>query len=118
MHKRKKGKTKTYSGYMRFPLYGAETYDEFKKSCEFFGDFVDPIKRYKIFSKARKYRVHIWLRIKGKPEYEISELSLPSTGVDKEQLAYILRKYAVQGIKELMECEEVDFEQSYFKVII
>ena len=118
MQKRKKGKTKAYSGYMRFPLCGAETYDEFKSSCEFFGDFADPVQRHQVFNKKRKYRMEIWLRIKDKPEYEISELSLPSTGVDKEQLAEILRKYAVQGIKELMECEEVDFEQSYFKVII
>lgn len=118
MQKRKKGKTKAYSGYMRFPLYGAKTYDEFKESCEFFGDFSDPVKRHKIFNRKRKYRMEIWLRIKGKSEYEISELSLPSTGVDKKQLAELLHKYAVQDVKELMECEEVDLEHSYFKVIV
>ena len=116
--KRKKGKVKVYSGCMKFPLCGAETHNEFKSSCEFFGDFADPVKRQQIFKRARKYRMEIWLRIKDKPEYEVSEMSLPYTGADKTQLAEILHQYAVQDVKELMEREEVDLERSYFKVIL
>jgi len=116
--KRKKGKSKAYSGYMKFPLCGAQTHNEFKSSCEFFGDFADPTKRYQIFNRPRKYRMEIWLRIKDKPEYEVSEMALPVTAVDKKQLAEILHQYAVQDIKELMGREEVDLERSYFKVIL
>lgn len=114
--KRKKGKTKAYSGYMKFPLYGAETHDEFKSTCEFFGDFANPLKRNQIFKRPRKFRMEIWLKIDN--GYEISEMSLPDTGVDKKQLAEILHQYAGQDVKELMEREEVDLERSYFKVII
>lgn len=116
--KRIKGKSKAYSGYMKFPLCGAETHDEFKSSCEFFGDFANPVKRQQIFKRVRKYRMEIWLRIKDKSEYEVFEMALPTTGVDKEQLAKVLHWYAVQYIKELTDCEEVDLEQSYFKVIL
>ena len=116
--RRKKVSTKAYSGYMKFPLCGAETQGEFKSSCEYMGDFAIPQKRFQIFKRPRKFRMEIWLRIKDKPEYEISEMTLPQTGVDKKQLAEILHQYAVQGVKELMEREEVDLDNSYFKVIL
>ena len=101
---------------MKFPLYGAETQSEFQSVCEFTGDFANPLKRNQIFKRPRKFRMEIWLKIDN--GYEITEMSLPDTGVDKKQLAEILHQYAVEDVKELMGRENVNLEQSYFKVII
>lgn len=113
---RKKPNSKPYSGYMKFPLYGAETYGEFRQTCEYFGDFLDPRKRHQIFKKPRKYRMEIWLKVND--GYEVSEMGLPTDGVDKHQLAQILHKFAVEDVKELAERETVYLDQSYFKIII
>lgn len=115
--KRKKSKSKPYSGYMKFPIMGADNHAEFLRTCEFYGSFAIPRVRNQIFSKPRKYRMEIWIKLAG-GEYEVSELSLPDTGVVPSKLAEILHDYAVRDIKDLAGSEEVDFGNSYFKVIV
>lgn len=83
-----------------------------------FGDFADPTKRKKIFSKPRKYRFEIWLKLADKPEYEIREAKITSEGVTRENLSRILYEVAMQGLRELDGLEEVDGEQSIIKIII
>lgn len=118
MTRKPKNKPKTYSGCIKFPVSGAENQVQFNASCEFLGDFADPVKRHQIFKRPRKFRMEIWIRLKDKPEYEVSQLFLPTTGVDRKQLAELLYHHAVQDIKELAEREEVDVKQSFFKVIL
>ncbi|WP_240127325.1 hypothetical protein [Eikenella corrodens] len=85
--KRKKKPSKPYRGYCTFPLIGADTYREFHTIAEMFGDFADPVKRKLIFDKPRKYRFEIWLKLVGKPEYEIREARITSEGVTRENLS-------------------------------
>ena len=115
---RKKKPSKPYRGYCTFPLVGADTYREFQATSEMFGDFAAPAKRKKIFSKPRKYRFEIWLKLHGKPEYEIREAQITSEGVTRENLSQILYEVAMQGLRELDGQEEVDGEQSVIKIII
>ncbi|WP_314252880.1 hypothetical protein ACF3NW_08980 [Eikenella halliae] len=82
-----------------------------------FGDFADPAKRKRIFDKPRKYRFEIWLKLVGKPEYEIREAKI-TQGVTRENLSQILYEVAMQGLRELDGLEEVDGEQSIIKIII
>jgi len=97
---------------------GADTYPEFQETAEMFGDFADPVKRKRIFDKPRKYRFEIWLKLVGKPEYEIREARITSEGVTRENLSQILYEVAMQGLRELDGLEEVDGEQSIIKIII
>lgn len=97
---------------------GADTYREFQETAEMFGDFADPVKRKRIFDKPRKYRFEIWLKLVGKPEYEIREARITSEGVTRENLSQILYEVAMQGLRELDGQEEVDGEQSIIKIII
>lgn len=115
---RKRKPSKPYRGYCTFPLIGADTYREFQGTAEMFGDFADPVKRKKIFDKPRKYRFEIWLKLVGKPEYEIREAKITSEGVTRENLSQILYEVAMQGLRELDGLEEVDGEQSVIKIII
>ena len=115
---RKRKPSKPYRGYCTFPLVGADTYREFQGTAEMFGDFADPAKRKKIFSKPRKYRFEIWLKLVDKPEYEIREAKITSEGVTRENLSQILYEVAMQGLRELDGLEEVDGEQSIIKIII
>lgn len=115
---RKRKPSKPYRGYCTFPLIGADTYDEFHATSEMFGDFTDPVKRKRIFDKPRKYRFEIWLKLVGKPEYEIREARITSEGVTRENLSRILYEVAMQGLRELDGLEEVDGEQSIIKIII
>lgn len=115
---RKRKPSKPYRGYCTFPLIGADTYDEFHATSEMFGDFADPVKRKQIFDKPRKYRFEIWLKLVGKPEYEIREARITSEGVTRENLSQILYEVAMQGLRELDGLEEVDGEQSIIKIII
>ena len=87
---RKKKPSKPYRGYCTFPLVGADTYREFQETAEMFGDFADPVKRKRIFDKPRKYRFEIWLKLHGKPEYEIREARITSEGVTRENLSRIV----------------------------
>ena len=80
---RKKKPSKPYRGYCTFPLIGADTRDEFQEAAEMFGDFADPVKRKRIFDKPRKYRFEIWLKLHGKPEYEIREAQITGEGVSR-----------------------------------
>ena len=114
---RKRKPSKPYRGYCTFPLIGADTYDEFHATSEMFGDFTDPVKRKRIFDKPRKYRFEIWLKLVGKPEYEIREAKI-TQGVTRENLSQILYEVAMQGLRELDGLEEVDGEQSIIKIII
>ena len=114
---RKRKPSKPYRGYCTFPLVGADTYREFHAIAEMFGDFADPAKRKKIFDKPRKYRFEIWLKLVGKPEYEIREAKI-TQGVTRENLSQILYEVAMQGLRELDGLEEVDGEQSIIKIII
>ena len=82
-----------------------------------FGDFADPAKRKRIFDKPRKYRFEIWLKLVGKPEYEIREAKI-TQGVTRENLSQILYEVAMQGLQDLDGLEEVDGEQSVIKIII
>lgn len=116
--KRKKKPSKPYRGYCTFPLVGADTYREFHAIAEMFGDFADPVKRKRIFDKPRKYRFEIWLKLVGKPEYEIREAKITSEGVTRENLSQILYEVAMQGLRDLDGLEEVDGEQSIIKIII
>ena len=115
---RKRKPSKPYRGYCTFPLVGADTRDEFQEAAEMFGDFADPAKRKRIFDKPRKYRFEIWLKLVGKPEYEIREARITSEGVTRENLSQILYEVAMQGLRELDGQEEVDGEQSIIKIII
>ena len=115
---RKKKPSKPYRGYCTFPLVGADTYREFHAIAEMFGDFADPVKRKRIFDKPRKYRFEIWLKLVGKPEYEIQEARITSEGVTRENLSQILYEVAMQGLQDLDGLEEVDGEQSVIKIII
>ena len=115
---RKRKPSKPYRGYCTFPLIGADTYREFHAIAEMFGDFADPAKRKKIFDKPRKYLFEIWLKLVGKPEYEIREARITSEGVTRENLSQILYEVAMQGLQELDGLEEVDGEQSIIKIII
>jgi hypothetical protein len=99
-------------------LIGADTYPEFQEAAEMFGDFTDPVKRKRIFDKPRKYRFEIWLKLVGKPEYEIREAKITSEGVTRENLSQILYEVAMQGLQDLDGLEEVDGEQSIIKIII
>jgi len=99
-------------------LIGADTRDEFQEAAEMFGDFADPVKRKRIFDKPRKYRFEIWLKLVGKPEYEIREARITNEGVTRENLSQILYEVAMQGLRELDGLEEVDGEQSIIKIII
>ena len=83
-----------------------------------FGDFVDPAKRKKIFSKPRKYRFEIWLKLVDKPEYEIREAKIVGEGVSQRNLSNMLYEVAMQGLRELDGSEEVDGEASLIKIII
>ena len=114
---RKRKPSKPYRGYCTFPLIGADTYREFQGTAEMFGDFADPVKRKRIFDKPRKYRFEIWLKLHGKPEYEIREAKI-TQGVTRENLSQILYEVAMQGLRELDGLEEVDGEQSIIKIII
>ena len=114
---RKKKPSKPYRGYCTFPLVGADTYPEFHAIAEMFGDFTDPVKRKRIFDKPRKYRFEIWLKLVGKPEYEIREAKI-TQGVTRENLSQILYEVAMQGLRELDGQEEVNGEQSIIKIII
>ena len=114
---RKRKPSKPYRGYCTFPLVGADTYREFQETAEMFGDFADPVKRKRIFDKPRKYRFEIWLKLVGKPEYEIREAKI-TQGVTRENLSQILYEVAMQGLRELDGLEEVDGEQSIIKIII
>ena len=114
---RKRKPSKPYRGYCTFPLIGADTYREFHAIAEMFGDFADPVKRKRIFDKPRKYRFEIWLKLVGKPEYEIREAKI-TQGVTRENLSQILYEVAMQGLRELDGLEEVDGEQSIIKIII
>ena len=114
---RKRKPSKPYRGYCTFPLIGADTCDEFQEVAEMFGDFADPVKRKRIFDKPRKYRFEIWLKLVGKPEYEIREAKI-TQGVTRENLSQILYEVAMQGLRELDGLEEVDGEQSIIKIII
>ena len=115
---RKRKPSKPYRGYCTFPLIGADTYREFQETAEMFGDFADPVKRKRIFDKPRKYRFEIWLKLVGKPEYEIREARITSEGVTRENLSQILYEVAMQGLRELDGQEDVDGEQSIIKIII
>ena len=115
--KRKRKPAKPYRGYCTFPLVGADTYREFHAIAEMFGDFADPVKRKRIFDKPRKYRFEIWLKLHGKPEYEIREAKI-TQGVTRENLSQILYEVAMQGLQDLDGLEEVDGEQSIIKIII
>ena len=99
-------------------MVGADTYPEFQEAAEMFGDFTDPVKRKRIFDKPRKYRFEIWLKLVGKPEYEIREARITSEGVTRENLSQILYEVAMQGLQDLDGLEEVDGEQSIIKIII
>ena len=114
---RKKKPSKPYRGYCTFPLVGADTYREFQETAEMFGDFADPVKRKCIFDKPRKYRFEIWLKLVGKPEYEIREAKI-TQGVTRENLSQILYEVAMQGLQDLDGLEEVDGEQSIIKIIL
>ena len=103
--------------YCTFPLIGADTRDEFQEAAEMFGDFADPVKRKRIFDKSRKYRFEIWMKLVGKPEYEIREAKI-TQGVTRENLSQILYEVAMQGLQDLDGLEEVDGEQSIIKIII
>lgn len=115
---RKKKPSKPYRGYCTFPLIGSDTYEEFQQTSEMFGDFADPAKRKKIFSKPRKYRFEIWLKLVDKPEYEIREAKIVGDGVSQRNLSNMLYEVAMQGLRELDGSEEVDGEASLIKIII
>lgn len=114
--KRKRTPNKPYRGYMIFPLIGAKTQGEFNDSCQFFGSFANPFARARIFSKKRKYRIQIWTRVK--TGFEVSELTLPVDGVDKEQLSKIMYEYAIEEVKDIQKTDEADINNSFFKIII
>lgn len=113
---RKAKPSKPYSGYMKFPLSGAQDNREALQNTEFYGDFADPAKRKRILSKRRKYRMEIWLFIEGVNFYDVSELALPKAGVTKETLTEILH---AQGQKDLDQWgAKTVLSKSFFKVII
>ncbi|WP_081258945.1 hypothetical protein, partial [Eikenella corrodens] len=89
-----------------------------QEAAEMFGDFADPVKRKRIFDKPRKYRFEIWLKLHGKPEYEIREAKITSEGVTRENLSQILYEVVMQGLQDLDGLEEVNGEQSIIKIII
>lgn len=116
--KRKKKPTKPYRGYAIFPLIGADTYEEFQRTAEMFGDFANPIRRHKILSKPRKYRFEIGLKLVGKPEYEVREVFGMDKAVSQHNLAEMLYEVAAKGLQDLDGLEEVEGETSYIKLII
>lgn len=115
---RKKKSGKAYSGFMTFPIYGADTQEAFKLACGFYGDFADPRKRAQIFKRPRKYRVEIHFRLPDLSGWDITELYLPKVGVDRHELSQIMFDYAVKDLKEIMATDNVDLEKSFFKVML
>ena len=119
MKRRKSKSTKPYSGYMKFPLLGANNYAEFQSTTEYSGDLLIPERRVKIFSKPRNYRVEVWLNIAATNEYDRQDLNITSGKISLSQLSKILFEYAIKGLQELVnEAETVDLCKSYFKVIL
>ena len=115
MRKKKATSPKRYKGVMKFPLVGADSKAQFDRSCEFGGDFIDPVKRYKIFKRPRAFRVEIWLKVQGQNEWDVTELTTQGTLLGKHELSQLMHQYAVS------ECEtlgEVEVNSSYFKVIL
>ena len=118
---RSKGKSsrKAYSGFIKFPLAGADDKHDFHSSCEFYGDFADVNRRYQILSKPRNFQVEVHLKVVDKQEYSVAQVNLPDRKVGLNQLSRILYHAATNEVKALFE-EGEDFElnESYFKVII
>ena len=118
MRRKKTISQKTYKGYMKFPLCGADSVTEFRQTCEYFGDFANPVKRRQIFKRPRQFRVEIHLKIHGANEWNIYELATPNDKLDKFMLSQIMHIYTVDSIKELGEGTNVASEDSFFKVIL
>lgn len=117
MTRRKKKPTrKNYSGFMEFPLLGMDKALGNNGGVKFYGDFADAEKRKRIFSKPRKFRMEIHIYLPDVGKHDITELTLPVSGVNKEKLAEILHEYAVKDADYWG--EYADLNNSYFKVII
>lgn len=111
-------KPRQYKGYIKFPLYGAETELEFYKSCEYGGDFALPSKRWQIFKRPRKFKVEIWLKLLDENAYEVSELSTPNDLLDEAMLRQLMFDFCVEHLKDTSEYATINIDDSYFKVIL
>lgn len=111
----KKTPEKRYTGYMKFPLIGANDVADFNRTCEYAGDFANPRKRYNIFKRERSYYVEIWVKLAG-GGYEVSQVLTVSDKLNKIQLAELLCQFAIADINKLG--AEAIQEQSFYKVML
>lgn len=115
-YSRKKYKSKAYSGYVKFPLDGIDTKEDFKLTCEYYGDFVNPKKRQQIFKRPRKFRVEMWVKVSD--GYNVSEVAVTDDKINLDQLAEIIYQCGMESIDEVTDDELVYMSECYFKVVI
>lgn len=63
--KKRKQTTNGYTGYVSVPLLGTETYSEFIRLVQYYGDFVSEPVRKQIFSKPRWFKMELWIAVDG-----------------------------------------------------
>lgn len=113
--KRTKKRNNSYSGYMKLPLLGVETKEEFESRCEFYGDFANPHKRSQILNKPRKYTISFWIKLTNSNEYIVTDVDFKQRAT-MEQLAVIMHELGTEEANDLIHSgSEVDFENSFFK---
>ena len=113
---RKRYKSKAYSGYMKFPLVGIETKQDFRLACEYYGDFKDPRKRKQIFKRPRKFRVEMWVKVSD--GYNVSEVTVTDDKINVDQLSEIIYQCGIESLDDVADDDLVYMNECYFKVII
>lgn len=114
--KKRKQTPNGYTGYVSFPLLGTETYSEFIKLVQYYGDFVSEPARKQIFSKPRWFKMELWIAVDG-GEFDITDIS-PTKKIDYRKISPILHEIAIETIKSLAENEAVLLDKSFFKISI
>lgn len=107
---------KTYKGYVKFPLGGADTQAEFSASCEYYGDLTNPRKRYQIFKRPRRFRVEIWIKAIGDSVWDVTELTTPADKLHQAELVQIMQSFAVSALDELP--YHPNGHEGFFKIFI
>lgn len=114
--KKRKQTTNGYTGYVSVPNKGKETYSEFIKLVQYYGDFVSEPVRKQIFSKPRWFKMELWIAVDG-GEFDITDIS-PTKKIDYRKISPILHEIATETIKSLAENEAVLLDKSFFKISI
>lgn len=88
--KKRKQTANGYTGYVSFPLLGTETYSEFIKLVQYYGDFVSEPVRKQIFSKPRWFKMELWIAVDG-GEFDITDISPTKRLITERLVQYFMK---------------------------